>query len=79
MREQIMMQITANKEIWLDGQKTELSVTQWQEGTRVYSQKTGALHPMPANRYALSHDAPDSGVPGLGDFERDICALLARQ
>lgn len=77
-----MFVIDASNRIVINGQRTALAVVQRGEGTVVYtpeSRLSGQAykeHKMPHGRYSLAHDEPTSGVPGRGDFERDVKALL---
>lgn len=68
------MNIYSDNSIEIDGAATGLYVKQSADGTIVYS--SGGARTMPHGRYALSHNAPASGVPGRAQFEADIRALM---
>lgn len=73
------LEISENGAIFLDHADTGLSVCQTRAGTEVYRRTGDGLYerlPLPRERYALSTDAPASGVAGLADFERDVRALI---
>lgn len=70
------MTIYTNNHIALDGNNTGWAVTQGADSTKVYKPNSNETLAMPAKRYALSTDAPDSGIPGRADFERDLRAAL---
>lgn len=77
-----MIQIDTANRIVLDGMDTGLAVTQDADGTRVYTPEcriTGIeyrRHQMHYRRYSLACDTPASGIPGRGQFEADIRAIL---
>lgn len=79
-----MLQIDITNRVSIDGEPTGLSVTQRPDRTVVYTFGNTARpheyreYQMPHQRYATSHDAPASGVPGRAALESDIIALLAR-
>ena len=55
-----------------------LRVAQEPERTKV-SRWDGAEVLLPCARYALSTDAPASGIPGLSQFEHDLLRSLELQ
>lgn len=75
------MIIYANGSIWLDGADTGIMVTQKKRGTVVYcpafERRDYVEYAMPHPVYSLAAETPASGVPGRGDFERDVRTLLA--
>lgn len=78
-----MLTIYSNNNISLDGKDTGLGVSQRQTGTVVFVRESVGQKieykelTMPSTRYALSGDAPASGVPGRSQFEADLRAVLA--
>ena len=78
-----MIQISTNGRISIDGQMTQLHVTQTGHKTLVYtgesplSGRAYCEHPMPYQRYSTAHRAPASGVAGRDQFEVDIRGLWA--
>lgn len=69
------MDIHTNGHISNLGKPTGYAVSQDAQGTRLYRVKDGQTVPLPCARYALSCNAPASGIPGRAQFEDD--ALFA--
>lgn len=79
-KEQIMLQITTDNEILIDGKRTGLGLWQKATGTVVYTRESGtakyAEHAMPRARYSAAHPSPASGLPGCNQLEDDVRALI---
>ena len=69
--------IYADNSISVDGKMPRYAVKQAPEGTTVYPLREDApAIRLPAKRYSLAASAPNTGIPGIDQFNADFLRAL---